>query len=225
MKTIAILPLRGGSKGVLQKNLKLLGGKPLYTWALDALSKTPEISEIYISTDDNDIKRSLFRWIDGGSPDKNIVVIDRPSILSSDTATTVDTVLHTLWEMDVQPETHCLVAQATSPFTKPEHFSKLLKQIGPHYSSAAFTLPHYHWNYEDDIPENGPRQNRTPKNMGLGNGWAFLADAFYKERKLLTEFYELIPLKEQYAVEIDSLVDFYVAEGILNFIKETEEKT
>src|SRR3989344_8373299 len=55
MRIYAIIPARGGSKGVPGKNVKDLCGKPLIAWTIEAARKVPEISRIIVNTDDEDI--------------------------------------------------------------------------------------------------------------------------------------------------------------------------
>ena len=52
---IAIIPARGGSKGLLRKNVRILGGKPLIQWTVEAASKSRYISQIILSTEDDKI--------------------------------------------------------------------------------------------------------------------------------------------------------------------------
>ncbi|MCK4826402.1 acylneuraminate cytidylyltransferase family protein [bacterium] len=52
---IAIIPARGGSKGVLRKNIKLLGGKPLILWTIEAAIKASNVDRVILSTDDEEI--------------------------------------------------------------------------------------------------------------------------------------------------------------------------
>ncbi|MFA6536539.1 MAG: acylneuraminate cytidylyltransferase family protein [Candidatus Paceibacterota bacterium] len=55
MKIYAIIPARGGSKGVPGKNVKLLNGKPLIAWTIEAAKAVPEISKVIVNTDDEEI--------------------------------------------------------------------------------------------------------------------------------------------------------------------------
>ena len=52
---LAIIPARGGSKGVLKKNIQTLGGKPLIYWTIEAAMKAESISRVILSTDDKEI--------------------------------------------------------------------------------------------------------------------------------------------------------------------------
>ena len=51
MKILALIPARGGSKRLPNKNILPLGGKPLISWTIDAVKGTPEIVDILVSTD------------------------------------------------------------------------------------------------------------------------------------------------------------------------------
>ena len=55
MKATAVIPARGGSKGIPRKNLKDIGGKPLIAWTIESASKSQYVSEIIVSTDDQEI--------------------------------------------------------------------------------------------------------------------------------------------------------------------------
>tara|TARA_B100000780_G_scaffold236915_1_gene177846 strand:- start:313 stop:1026 length:714 start_codon:yes stop_codon:yes gene_type:complete len=87
--TIAIIPARGGSKGLLKKNIKLLNGKPLIAWTIEQALRTKEIDEVVVSTDCPDIAAIAK---DYGA----LVPFLRPEILSSDVATSYSVVEHCL---------------------------------------------------------------------------------------------------------------------------------
>jgi CMP-N-acetylneuraminic acid synthetase len=78
MKTIAFIFARGGSKGLPRKNIRLLAGKPLIQYSIEAAFESKMIDDVYVSTDDDDIANLAHRL--------NVKVIDRPSELASDTS-------------------------------------------------------------------------------------------------------------------------------------------
>ncbi len=55
MKAVALIPHRGGSKSIPKKNIKLLAGKPLSAWTLEAAAGTAQIEAVYVSTYSADI--------------------------------------------------------------------------------------------------------------------------------------------------------------------------
>ncbi|KIO54202.1 acylneuraminate cytidylyltransferase family protein [Flavobacterium hibernum] len=116
MKNIAIIPARGGSKRLPQKNIKLLDGFPLLSFSILFAQENSEIiDEIYVSTDDEDIKNIALKY--------GAKVIDRPLELSGDLEPTVSALKHVLQSIDCDVE-NVILLQATNPI-RPEN---LLKQ-------------------------------------------------------------------------------------------------
>ena len=87
--TIAIIPARGGSKGLVKKNIKLLNGKPLIAWTIEQALRTREFNEVVVSTDCPDIAAVAETY---GA----LVPFLRPYVLSSDVATSYSVVEHCL---------------------------------------------------------------------------------------------------------------------------------
>jgi len=111
MKILAIIPARGGSKRVPNKNLRELGGKPLINWSIDACRGIPEICDVLVSTDSQAIAQvagaagALVPWL-------------RPAELATDTAKSIDVCLHALdwYEAKKGQVDGLLLLQPTSPF-------------------------------------------------------------------------------------------------------------
>ncbi len=55
MEILAIIPARGGSKGIPRKNVQPLGGKPLIAWSIEAALEAPSVNRVVVSTDDAEI--------------------------------------------------------------------------------------------------------------------------------------------------------------------------
>jgi len=72
MSIVALIPLRGGSKSIPQKNIKLIAGKPLFAWVLEAAVNAKLIDNVYVSTDS---KRSVMQGIEGLNEDLTIFII------------------------------------------------------------------------------------------------------------------------------------------------------
>lgn len=115
MRFLALITARAGSKRVPGKNTRLLGGRPLLTWSIDAARGIPDICDILISTDDEAIAGiaraagALVPWL-------------RPAALSGDTSTSVDVALHALdrYEAESGQIDGLLLLQPTSPFRSRE---------------------------------------------------------------------------------------------------------
>ena len=85
---IAIIPARGGSKGIPHKNIKNLGGKPLIAYTIEAALRSEYLDHVFVSTEDSEIANI--------SKNYGAQVIDRPPALAEDASKTVDVVLHAI---------------------------------------------------------------------------------------------------------------------------------
>jgi CMP-N,N'-diacetyllegionaminic acid synthase len=116
MKILAIIPARGGSKGVPRKNIKLLGGKPLLLHAYECADNSKYEIDIVVSTDSDEIKTICI--------ENNVRVIDRPAALAEDSSSVTTVIHHVLESLNINYDLIILL-QPTSPFRK----SKELDQI------------------------------------------------------------------------------------------------
>jgi len=85
---LAIVPARGGSKGVLKKNIQTLGGKPLIYWTIEAAMKAKSISRVILSTDDKEIAELC-------KPTGIEIPFMRPHELAQDNSLAIDNYLYT----------------------------------------------------------------------------------------------------------------------------------
>lgn len=131
MNTIAVIAARGGSKGIPKKNLLNFCGKPLLHWSIDTALRTPEISSVWVSTDDTTIAKT--------AAESGAGVITRPEELSGDIVMPDLAWLHTITSIVQKGEKiDCVVAlQATSPVRLPSHLSN---GINDYKSSQADSL-------------------------------------------------------------------------------------
>ena len=107
-KILAIIPARGGSKGVPRKNIRLAGGKPLISWIIEAAQKSVYIDRLIISSDDDEIIQVAQKC---GCE----VPFIRPYELAQDNSSISDVVLHALNQ--VPGYDYVMVLQPTSPLT------------------------------------------------------------------------------------------------------------
>ena len=114
-KILAIIPARGGSKRIPKKNIKKLGKKPLIAWTIDEARKSKLITDVIVSTDDKDISDVSKKF--------KADVIERPKILATDWAKTIDVVLHSIRGIEYELIV-CL--QPTSPFRTAEDIDKAI---------------------------------------------------------------------------------------------------
>jgi YrbI family 3-deoxy-D-manno-octulosonate 8-phosphate phosphatase len=119
-KNIVFIPLRGGSKSIPLKNIKIINGRPLIYWTLDATTQCNEVDKVVVSTDSIEIKRVIENY---GSP--KVLVINRSDTVSSDTASTESVMLEFAERFDFE---NIILVQATSPLLKSADLSKGIKK-------------------------------------------------------------------------------------------------
>ena len=122
MKTIAFIPVRGGSKSIINKNIKLFCGKPLVYWVSKAAQDSLNIDEIIVATDSADIKKTV---LDFGFNKLN--VYDRSEQNALDTSSTESVMLEYLENANNGGDTFILI-QATSPFLQSEDITNAVDQ-------------------------------------------------------------------------------------------------
>tara|TARA_Y100000992_G_scaffold244777_1_gene175886 strand:+ start:917 stop:1642 length:726 start_codon:yes stop_codon:yes gene_type:complete len=120
-KVVAIVTARGGSKGLPRKNKKVLAGKPLVTWPIEAAVMCNHVDRVLLSTDCTEIA-------DIGRLAGAEVISLRPEYLASDQAKSVDVILHVLEELKYLKDfyDYVVMLEPTSPLTDCEDISKAL---------------------------------------------------------------------------------------------------
>jgi len=107
-KNLVVIPVRGGSKRLPNKNSKLLGGIPLFVHSIRYAKKNPAIChKIVVSTDDSELKRIALK--------EGVSVVDRPASLSGDLTPTKEVLQHVLLQESDEYD-HVILLQATNPF-------------------------------------------------------------------------------------------------------------
>jgi CMP-N,N'-diacetyllegionaminic acid synthase len=112
---VAIVPARGGSKGLPRKNILDLAGKPLIAHTIEAALQSKCFTEVIVSTDCEAIKKISLQW--------GAKVMDRPCELATDTASSLDVINHVLVQLAKRRElTECfMLLQPTSPCRNAKH--------------------------------------------------------------------------------------------------------
>lgn len=121
MRILAVIPAREGSKGVAKKNIKKLGGVPLIAYTIMAARKVNRLSNVIVSTDSHEIAEIAKSY---GAD----VPFIRPKHLATDTASSVDVVLHAIdfFEKQGNHYEHIMLLQPTSPFRDDEDINNCL---------------------------------------------------------------------------------------------------
>lgn len=108
--TLAVIPARGGSKGLPRKNIRLLAGRPLIAWSIAAALEAEGVDRVAVSTEDAEIGAIAAEW--------GAEVLWRPHDLATDEATTIAVIRHIAAEQAPEAGT-IVVLQPTSPLRDP----------------------------------------------------------------------------------------------------------
>jgi len=120
VRILAVVPARGGSKGIPRKNLVYLAGKPLLAYTLEAAKLAHRLDRLVVSTDDHEIAKFSQRY--------GVETILRPSILADDYASTQSVLLHVidkLCEQGYRPDA-VMTLQPTSPLRTTAHINEAI---------------------------------------------------------------------------------------------------
>jgi len=121
---VAFVPVRGGSKSIPLKNIKLLAGKPLVWWSLVALQNSSQIEAIYVATDSAVIRATVLSF----QFDK-VRIYDRRHENAQDTSSTESVVIEFLETHPLSPDCLFVLCQATNPFVEPTDFDRAIKAL------------------------------------------------------------------------------------------------
>ena len=124
LNILAIIPARAGSKGIKDKNIIDLNGKPLIAYSIEAGLKSKYIDKVVVTTDGEEIAREAIKY---GAE----VPFLRPEYLSSDNAKTIDAVIHCIEEMEKLGEKYDYVVllQPTQPLRQSWHIDEAIELI------------------------------------------------------------------------------------------------
>jgi N-acylneuraminate cytidylyltransferase len=117
-KILALITARGGSKGILKKNIKPLGGKPLICWTIDAALQSKYVDRLILSSDDSEI-------IEIARIANCEVPFTRPKYLAEDETSSMDVIMHALEQIEEDYD-YLLLLQPTSPFRTAQQIDNII---------------------------------------------------------------------------------------------------
>jgi N-acylneuraminate cytidylyltransferase len=225
IRVIAIVPARGGSRGIPRKNLALLGGRTLLERAIDAARAVPLIDRIIVSTDDAEIARVARA--------AGAEVHDRPAALATDASKVIETIRHlcdTLLDPSGAGNAILVLLEPTCPLRSAGDVRECIERLarGDCDSVATFTPaevnPWRAWKIEGDRPRHFvaganpwlPRQQLPPAHRLSGAVYAFRRDSLRDPaREILSGEIRAVIAPAERSFDIDTPFDLLVAETLL----------
>ena len=223
---LALIPARGGSKGIPKKNIRLIGNKPLIAWTINTAHESELISRTIVSTEDQEIADIAQQY---GAE----VPCYRPDILAEDTSDTLDAVLYTLDFLEQKegytPD-YVVLLQPTSPLRRSEDIEAAIRFTIDRHADSVVSIceakPHpllsktltQNGTLMDYIPgaSEYSRRQDFPEVYSL-NGALYInsISSLRKYRKfILPDTYGFI-MPEERSLDTDSPFDLFIADLIL----------
>ena len=214
--TLAIIPVRGGSKGVPNKNLQRVGESSLTKRLIDTLLRVDGISRILVSTDSSSIASLA---IHSGAE-----VVERPPELASDSASSESALLHALSNIERRTShSEVVFVQATSPFIDPDAIGRALSKVRSGEFDVVFSAYEtfgFLWKEDSDGSATGlnhdpghrpRRQDRAPHYMETGAFYVMRTEGFLKAKHRFFGRVGIEVVPEHSAIEIDTPEDLEIA--------------
>jgi CMP-N-acetylneuraminic acid synthetase len=226
-RVIAIIPARGGSKGLPGKNIRPLCGKPLIAWSIERALQSHYVDAVVVTTDSHEIADVALRY---GAE----VPFLRPAHLASDTASSVDTVLHALDHYrDTLGKTfdYVVLLEPTSPLREVGDLDSMLDKLLAHADDfdAIVSVGEVHEHpsimkrlegntmqpFYANLAMTSRRQDNVPAYFPYGVAYVVSTDTLYSLQTFYPPRATFFEIKRHQCFEIDDLCDFLVVETMM----------
>ena len=221
MNTLAIIPARGGSKGIPRKNVRPLAGLPLIAYNIQQALRSRFVNRLVVSTDDAEIAAVAQGY--------GAEVVWRPVEISGDTASSESALLHVLETLQEKEGYHpdiLVFLQCTSPLTLAEDIDGTVQALLDQDADTSLAVIPFHyflWRQtgEDAIGINHDksvrplRQQREPQYLETGAVYVMHVPGFLQKRHRFFGKTAMYMMPAERRLEIDDPVDFEVAEVLM----------
>lgn len=217
---LAVIPARGGSKGVPAKNLAEVGGIPLVARAVRAALGAPEVTDVVVTTDDATIAEAARTAAAHLGAAHRLHCVERPAAIAGDTATSEAAVLHALDTYEAERARTVdvvLLVQCTSPFVSREDIDGVARAVAHEGADTAVTVAPFHgfvwrdgaaveegtYGVNHDKSVRPRRQDRPQDYLETGAAYAMDAAGFRTHRHRFFGHTALVPTDPARVLEID----------------------
>lgn len=220
MKIVAIIPARGGSKGVARKNLQDLGGKPLILHTIEQALAAERVNGVWVTTDCADIAAV--------SAEAGVSIIERPGPLADDEASSESAILHALSEINQTTDVDLVVfLQCTAPFRRRDDIDRAIQHFQNEQADSLLSVVPSHrfiWQISEGNAEsinydyrNRPRRQNMPAQFEEnGSIYLFRPTILCSEKNRLGGRVALFEMHPQSQLDIDTEYDLELANILWN---------
>ena len=217
-KTIAFIPVRGGSKSIPGKNIKFFCGKPLVYWVVNELCKSELIDQVVVATDSEIIKNTVLQF---NLP--KVIIYNRDKKNAIDSASTESVMLEYIENSNLGDDEIFILVQATSPLTRRYQFEEGLNQFL--YSNkdsllSCSRVKRFFWNTKGqplnyDYKKRPRRQDFDGQLVENGAFYINTVRNIKKNKNRLSGNISIYEMPAYAAVELDEEEDWGVAEKLM----------
>lgn len=217
MKILVIIPARGGSKGIPRKNVRLMNGRPLISYAIETAKSSSYVPDVYVSTDSIEIADISMNY--------GAKIINRNESLAGDMVT-LDPVIHDAL-IRCEKENNCsydliITMQPTSPLTTVKTFDAAIQKfLDEKYNTllSVVNKPHLSWTEKEGrvLPAYEKRLNRQqlPKNFLETGAFVIVDRKSISENSRFGENVGVFEVPEREAIDIDDATDWIMTESLM----------
>lgn len=213
MDILAIIPARAGSKGIPNKNIRIINGYPLIHYAINNAKKSKYITDIIVSTDSPEVQMIAKQM--------NVSYINRSKELCGDFVT-LDSVIYDAIPKDKKYD-YIITMQPTSPTLNVETLDNAINYMIDNNLDtliSAVDKPHLFWTKNDNqfLPNYNERLNRQylPSHYEETGAFVISKSNIVTENTRIGKKIEVYEISEDEAIDIDTFNDLRIAESILN---------
>ena len=218
MTNIAFIPVRGGSKSIPLKNIKILAGQPLVYWTAKAANDAICIDKVIIATDSNEIKKAV-KFFDLSK----VEIYDRRSENAQDTSSTESVMLEYIETANLNNDDRFFLIQATSPLLKSTHIDEMYQKYLNDKADSALSCvrtKRFFWNEDGealnyDYTNRPRRQNFSGLMMENGACYINAVSNIIRDKNRLSGKISVYEMPEYTSVEIDEPDDFIIIEKLM----------
>lgn len=217
LKTVAIIPVRGGSRGIPRKNARLLRGKPLLSYSIEAAMKSDIVDIVYVSTDDDELAEIARR--------SGAKVLERPQELAEDNVTLDEVIVNATCQIEQGGVAvgQVVTIQATCPLITYHTIDAVCSKQAKEEFDTVLTVvndTHLGWGYDDDgrlIPLYKERSNRQllPPFLRETGGVVACFRSVIDSGSRFGKNVGVVEISKAEAIDIDDYFDWWLAEKSL----------
>ena len=219
MTNIAFIPVRGGSKSIPLKNIKMLAGKPLVYWTAKAANDANCVDKVIIATDSEEIKVTVKNYNDL----KKVEIYNRKPENATDTASTESVMLEYIEEAKLDKKDKFFLIQATSPLLKSKHIDEMYEKYLKDGADSALSCvinKRFYWTKDGksinyDYKNRPRRQDFEGYYMENGACYINTVENILNSKNRLSGKISVYEMPEYTAVEIDEPDDFLLIERLM----------